>query len=688
MPDLPSAPKPESTGPDEVSGRTFPIVRRGFEPDAVRSFLGEIAGTLRDLRGREAELSSHEAELRGRLEDAERRAASPELDEETLSAAVGSETAKVLRAAHEAAREVLGRAEARAADVLAEAGTVLGERSREAEAEARAIAARSRAEAASIVDATKAECRTMVEEARDARRRILADLAERRRMLHVQLEQLRAGKDALAEVVEATARSVDEVRARLVGSEADARLAADRAAQVASFEHDDMSLEALVEESLALLGPPAPAADLDGSDGASSDAADKSAAADEPAVAYEHSVAVHEQPVAHDEPDAVPEGQDASPPAADAASEAPGVAMAETATAETAMTETAVAIVEPAELDGDLEPEDPAAPTGQLDPLESEPPIEPAEEEAGVEPPSVVDDLFARIRASRSGVGAGETAEEGDVAEAEAATPSTTGVEGESSQLHAAAGATVVVGSRPAAEDDDEADDAAGPGERLDEEQAVLARRDELLAPVLADLARVLKRELRSDQNELLDSLRNLQRGAEATELVPGEATTARLATATMPTLAAAWRAGIVFGSGGGEASGYDLGPEPGQVANELASEVVSSLHQRLEGTLSSVEEDGATAELVGAAYRQWRGDRVEDLVAHYATRSFSIGVLSGVGEGALVRWVVDDGKDHCPDCDDNALAGPQRVGEAFPTGQAHPPVHPGCRCTLVPIDS
>jgi hypothetical protein len=39
-----------------------------------------------------------------------------------------------------------------------------------------------------------------------------------------------------------------------------------------------------------------------------------------------------------------------------------------------------------------------------------------------------------------------------------------------------------------------------------------------------------------------------------------------------------------------------------------------------------------------------------------------------------------------CPDCDDNALAGPTPRGEVFPTGQPHPPAHAGCRCLLVPV--
>jgi hypothetical protein len=49
------------------------------------------------------------------------------------------------------------------------------------------------------------------------------------------------------------------------------------------------------------------------------------------------------------------------------------------------------------------------------------------------------------------------------------------------------------------------------------------------------------------------------------------------------------------------------------------------------------------------------------------------------------VRWVVDDIDGPCPDCDDNALAGPTPLGQPFPTGQVAPPAHPGCRCVLAP---
>jgi len=101
------------------------------------------------------------------------------------------------------------------------------------------------------------------------------------------------------------------------------------------------------------------------------------------------------------------------------------------------------------------------------------------------------------------------------------------------------------------------------------------------------------------------------------------------------------------------------------------------------------------SADAAGAAYREWKGSRVEGLAGDVTTRAFAVGemaVLSSLGDGLapLVRWVVedDDAGGSCPDCDDNSLAGPQRSAAEFPTGHAHPPVHPGCRCLLVPVRS
>ena len=63
---------------------------------------------------------------------------------------------------------------------------------------------------------------------------------------------------------------------------------------------------------------------------------------------------------------------------------------------------------------------------------------------------------------------------------------------------------------------------------------------------------------------------------------------------------------------------------------------------------------------------------------------AFARGVAEAAPDGTAFRWLVDDGDQACPDCDDNALEGSVVKGTAFPTGDLCPPAHPGCRCLAV----
>jgi hypothetical protein len=131
--------------------------------------------------------------------------------------------------------------------------------------------------------------------------------------------------------------------------------------------------------------------------------------------------------------------------------------------------------------------------------------------------------------------------------------------------------------------------------------------------------------------------------------------------------------------------------------AAELATDLVAPLRERLERALHDRDDgdDGEEpeadssqplAERLSASYRQWKVDQVEAAARHHVVSAFSRGVFAATPEGASLRWVVDD-DGPCPDCDDNALAGGVPKGQAFPTGQTHPPAHVGCRCVLVAAD-
>ena len=103
------------------------------------------------------------------------------------------------------------------------------------------------------------------------------------------------------------------------------------------------------------------------------------------------------------------------------------------------------------------------------------------------------------------------------------------------------------------------------------------------------------------------------------------------------------------------------------------------------DGADTDTDGDGLElAERVSSVYRQWRAQDLEPLARHHAVTAFGLGAFAAYPEGTNLRWLVDD-DGPCPDCDDNALAGAVPKGQPFPTGQLHPPAHPGCRCILVP---
>src|SRR5271156_6206245 len=210
--------------PDDVARHTFASVRRGFDANEVRTYLESVAAGLQGIAERERELLEQ-------LADAEHRAANPVLDEHTLTSALGTETARVLHSAHEVANEMVAKAEAEAGRLLAEANQAIEENRSSTEARLAEETAASetaaaqlrertdqqvaaglgtaRREADDLVAEARERCRAMVEEAQGLRARVLADMAKRRKVLHAQIEQLRAGRERLAETVQDVRRSVD-----------------------------------------------------------------------------------------------------------------------------------------------------------------------------------------------------------------------------------------------------------------------------------------------------------------------------------------------------------------------------------------------------------------------------------------------------------------------------------------------
>jgi len=263
--------------PDDVARHTFASVRRGFDPTEVRDYLESIAAGLRGLTEREQELLAS-------LADAEARAANPVIDDTMLTAAVGKETARVLQSAHDASAEMVANAQAEAQRMLTEATEVserlvteatevseqaqaradslLAERLAEADAASTALQERTeaqvaaalgkvRADAEELTERARAEGRQMVEEAQALRARVLEDLARRRKVLHAQIDQLRAGRERLAEAVNDVRRSVEAIAEDVFNAEDEARLAAEEAGREAAARPDEGTPEELAAVLLA-----------------------------------------------------------------------------------------------------------------------------------------------------------------------------------------------------------------------------------------------------------------------------------------------------------------------------------------------------------------------------------------------------------------------------------------------------
>ena len=587
-----------SLSADLIAQRGFASARRGFDPDEVRAFLGKVAKEFRSLR----QLQSSLEEL---LREAEYRAAHPSWDENTLLAAVGDETASILRSAHAAAADIKGKAEDNASRILkdaqeqsaairTEAETTAKQRTEEAEttavrlreqalADAERMRDTARQQAEAIRSQVEAERKAVVEAAQTTRERILADLSRRRRVASTQIEQLRAGRERLLEAYRVVRATLDEVTEELSRVDGEARAAAEAVGR-------------------------------------------KAASADESA-----------------DPADLAEPVDAPATGSGAGGEAPAEPVGPTASAGGSTVEAVVVATA------------------------DEPP-----EAESIGDDSAVGSLFARIRADREDAVA--RAHEVLAPDAEGLVPHDADDghdEAEPARASRRASGSEIPGS--------------------DEDEAALQRRDEAVATIEASLARRLKRALQDEQNDLLDKLRNVRGHPTAAQVLPDrDAHAARFAKAGRPALDHAAKAGAAFinaSLGQEQMAGSDEQPGLDDLAAELAEAIIDPLRRRLEEVFESHTDDdaGALAESLGVAYREWKTQRIELTASDHVASAFARGAFAATPGDTLLRWVVEDVDGPCPDCDDNALAGDVPRGDAFPTGQQHPPAHAGCRCLLVP---
>lgn len=667
---------------EEVAHRRFSYSFRGFDPGEVRDYLDRVAEELRTSVKRERELQR-------RVADAEHRAAHPVIDEDVLTQSLGEETSRILASAHDVARELKARAEDNAARILREAHAeaqrirasaevVLSERTEEAEQAADQIrqAARSEMEAAStearreahgVVTEAEHQAARMLREAEEASARVMKELSRRRRIAHAQVEQLLAGRERLLEAYRVVRRTLEEVGEELKRAEPEARQASEAVARRAGID-------------LEPLGAGNAGDGHDDEDDAHSAGGGSVSVAADTALALARSQPAGPQPETAPGPGRVSVGLDEPAPVPPAPENAePAEVGPDQDTAEDAVPDAVAgdnhALVEAGtspEKGSDVGASDPGQDGGaelREDEGPSEPTsrLEPAVAVSAPSAPSPVAELFARIKAGRSEAVAEAEALLGGIEPADASPP-----------VASPSGASAPVTDAS----DETAREGRSESAGEDADVGLLKRRDAALESITSRLSRKLKRALQDEQNEVLDRLRS-HRGVPSADVLPPQAEQAgRYALASADLLEEAAIAGASFVSPGAS-------PEPGvtDLADALAETLVAPLRRRLQGALEGDgdEDPTATAERIGAAYREWKTQLVERLAADATVGAFSRAAVQAT-PGAPLRWVVDDDGGPCPDCYDNALAGPTSGGDTYPTGQEHPPAHPGCRCLLVPV--
>ncbi len=211
--------------------------------------------------------------------------------------------------------------------------------------------------------------------------------------------------------------------------------------------------------------------------------------------------------------------------------------------------------------------------------------------------------------------------------------------------------------------------------------EAAREARSAVLDPLQRELGRKVKRALQDEQNDVLDRLRTVKGRPSAADVLPTPAEQVAVLVATLRVpVDAAFTGGRAAVGAPDDAAGV-----PTSMIDGLASAMVERLHARLvEAIDESGDDDTVVTQRLGSRYREFKGQELDAVVGDTLAAAWALGVYDGVPDATMLRWVPTI-EGNCPDCDDNALE-PTRRSQMFPTGQPHPPAHPGCRCLLVPV--
>ena len=632
--------RPDPSSPAAVGSAQFNVSRKGYDQGEVRDFLRMVSAELARLQEREKFLESEMRAMQTRgLSDP------GVLDEATVTALLGEETARVLTVAREAAQQMRDRAAETAERIVREASAEVARLREQAEIESSRRRSDAATDSESEIELAKQQGREMVNEARAYREKLLNELAVRRELARQQIEELIRSRDRLKAAFERASLAASGV----VGDLTDFDEAA---------EEFQQSVPVVIEtKPISVIEPrndsPTNVLPFDREkfedDATETVSEPANEIVDEPVTELVSEPEILE-PVVEAE-NIVPVIQNLAPTIADEQpAESDDGHRAKIVQMFGRTSRRLHPSTETPEVD-QTAPTVPEAKTPEAKTPELIKKIEPKK--------SSVDDLFAKLRQA--------------------------GAENVASSVKTVKDSSHKTTEKPKK--------AVEPPKPIEPDLKMFERRDSALIAVDEMLVKKLKRVLADEENAMLNYLQSKKAQVALEKVLPSfenqlqifvEATSKELIEAAM--------------SGAQSLSKSLKSDLRKKISNttvmqvlskKLADDIVYPLRERIQKCIES--SDGSASEmssLIRSTYREWKMKQVDKIVGDISRLAYSRGAYLVLETGVKVCWMVDPNGPPCADAEDNSLAGEVNCGEKFPTGDEHPVIHAGCKCLVVPSRS
>jgi|GEM_PF-3730489 len=207
--------------------------------------------------------------------------------------------------------------------------------------------------------------------------------------------------------------------------------------------------------------------------------------------------------------------------------------------------------------------------------------------------------------------------------------------------------------------------------------------RDIALSRSGPELRRAMKRALNDDQSDILDRLRAGKGPIRVDELPSLEEQVNLYFDPLRANLSAVVQAGARAANGIAPESLID------SVTNQLSKHIVTRVRIPTVEVLENSPDNDRESVLdqVRYIYREFRNDFLLALLEDSLFELFALGHYIVMPDGLVASWELDPRLEPDPLCEINANTVGLKIGEIFPSGHNRPLSLPGCRCLVTASD-